>query len=192
MEREASSLMLLSRPAAMKSWAGAGGCKMMMALMEGLGLLEEVGRGASEVTSGSFALVLPKKGGCVIHLEEEDHTPMDVETLGCRFMMMEEVAASKNSWRLLYTIGDCALLWVSPTDKFRGSDRVKGGAPNNGISCQSITLLAWNSVSHTPSDRGHRQVCMKVFQSCARCAKVSYCDRNYQKKDWASHKCFCV
>jgi hypothetical protein len=46
--------------------------------------------------------------------------------------MKEATATSKFE----VAIGDGAVVWVSPTDKFGGGGRVKGGAPNNaGMSC---------------------------------------------------------
>jgi hypothetical protein len=36
-------------------------------------------------------------------------------------------------------IGDGATMWVSPTDEFGGgAGRVKGGAPNNGMSFEAL------------------------------------------------------
>jgi hypothetical protein len=89
----------------------------MMALMEGLAALE-VGRGPGG--GGSRPLALPKKGGCVIRLGEDDCTFPDIKTM-CRRFVMEEAT------------------------KFGGGGRrVKGGAPNNGMSCQSVRW-AWSS-----------------------------------------------
>jgi hypothetical protein len=65
---------------------------------------------------------------------------VDVETLGCRFVVEE--ATSKFE----VAVGDGAL-WVGPTDEFGGGGRVKGGAPNNGMSCRSVPW-AWSSVGH--------------------------------------------
>jgi hypothetical protein len=83
---------------------------------------------------------LPKKGGGVFSLGEDCTFP-DVETLRRRFVMEE--ATSKFE----VAIGNGAV-WVSPTDEFGGGGRVKGGAPNNGMSCRSVTRWAWISVGH--------------------------------------------
>jgi hypothetical protein len=69
---------------------------------------------------------LPKQGGGVIRLGEDCTFP-DVETLGRRFMVEEATSNFE------VAVGDGAL-WVGPTDEFGGGGRVKGGAPNNGMS----------------------------------------------------------
>jgi hypothetical protein len=58
-----------------------------------------------------------------------------------RFVVMEEATS-----KFEVAIGDGAV-WVSPTDEFGGGGRVKGGAPNNGMSCRSVRW-AWSSVDH--------------------------------------------
>jgi hypothetical protein len=88
-----------------------------------------------------------KSGGTDVGISStekvEATTIADVETLCCRFVMEE--ATSKFE----VAIGDSAIMWLSPTDEFGGGGRVKGGAPNNGMSCcRRSVRWAWSSVVH--------------------------------------------
>ena len=82
---------------------------------------------------------MPEQSGGVFRLGE-DGTFSDVETLGRRFVVEE--ATSKFE----VTVRDGAV-GVVPTDEVGGNGRVKGGAPNNGMSGRSVSG-AWNSVGH--------------------------------------------
>jgi hypothetical protein len=94
----------------------------MMTLMEGLSS-EEVGGSAGR---GSGAFALPEQSGSIVCLGE-DCAFSDVEALGCRLVVEEATSEFE------VAVGDGAV-WVAPTDKVGRDGRVKGDAPDNGMS----------------------------------------------------------